>query len=274
LPLLTVQAQNPKQQAFFHAIEDFQPTDGLDWLFHEDSVQVLGSQIDSQDQSGQNEAQHVPSLKRKISDVIVTSSAKENLVPETENAGQVIFKKPKLSDIREQLSFLTEDSIIPDSQRLFSDDEEDLEQELLPHFLTRTDTSLSTDSNGSRASIVNRLHRKNEIEEEESRPLAFSASGAKHTSQFKIPSLLRRATNLSTTSESSTTGTSQGSNERSVRQGGSKKSNIHYQSYAAEKRKVVDAAESKRKAQLKRTVMSAKGRSIISVLRNSNHGFE
>jgi mediator of replication checkpoint protein 1 len=213
-------------------------------------------------------------LKRKISDVIISSSAKENLAPDTGDSDQITFKKPKLSDIREQLSFLTEDSIIPDSQQLFSDDEEEQQYETsIPH-LTRTNTSLSTDSNGSRASIVNRLHRKNETDEEESRPLAFQASGAKHTSQFKIPSLLRRATNLSTTSDSSTTGTSQGSHEKSVRLGGSKKSNIHYQAYAAEKRKVVDAAESKRKAQLKRTVLSAKGRSLIGVLRNNSHGFE
>jgi mediator of replication checkpoint protein 1 len=246
----------------------------MDWLFHEDdTVQVLETQAESQNQNGEMEVEHSQSLKRKISDIVVTSSAKENIAPGIESESHITFKKPKLSDIREQLSFLTEDSIIPDSQKMLFSDEEDIEEPLHPQ-LTRTDTSRSTDSNGSRASIVNRLHRHSQTEDEESRPLAFQASNAKHTSGFKMPSLLRRATNLSTTSESSTTGTSQGASEKSMRMGGSKKSNIHYQAYAAEKRKVVDAADSKRKAALKKTVMSAKGRSILGVFKNGSHGFD
>jgi mediator of replication checkpoint protein 1 len=172
-------------------------------------------------------------------------------------------------DIKEQLSFLSEDSVIPDSQAYGSSDEADEEEYTLA--FTRTNTSISTDSTGSKSSIVNRLHRKQVLEDDSSRPLAFQTSSG-ISGLKKLPSLLRRTTNLSTTSESSTsTGTS---NEKSIRLGGSKRSNIHYQATEAERRKTVVAAEQKRKDHLKKTVMSVQRTSIMGMLQKSGGGFE
>jgi mediator of replication checkpoint protein 1 len=172
-------------------------------------------------------------------------------------------------DIKEQLSFLSEDSIIPDSQALDSGDEAD--EEGYPLTITRTNTTISTDSNGSKSSIVNRLHRKQIIEDVTSRPFAFQVSSGM-SGLKRLPSLLRRTTTLSTTSESSTTTST--SNEKSVRLGGSKKSNIHYQATEAERMKTVVAAEQKRKAQLKKTVMSVQRNSIMGLLQKNGGGFE
>jgi mediator of replication checkpoint protein 1 len=249
--------------------------EGIDYLDHEERYAIHESQPDNDQNAVEDEATtnlQVPSLKRKASDIVITSSGKENVPPEDgRQSSDSSFKRPRLTDIKEQLSFLTEDSVIPDSQPWESDDEADEEEYRMT--ITRTNTTTSTDSNGSKSSVVNRLLRTQLSEDTSSRPLAYQAVAGKSGPGFKIPSLLRRATNLSTTSESSTTSTSN-SNEKSVRLGGSKKSNIHYQAYEAERRRHVEAADQKRKSQLKKTVMSTKGRSIMGLLHNNGNGFE
>jgi mediator of replication checkpoint protein 1 len=267
-------AQNPKQQAFFKAIEDHDEVDFIDY-FDNQAIAIHESQSDHD--LPQDDPQLVknpaPSLKRRASDVLVTSSGKENVPPGQQVEQSESFKKPRLVDIREQLSFLTEDSIIPDSQTLFSDDQSDGEDYHMT--ITRSNTSISNDSNGSNSAVVNRLSRTQVIEEiSSSKPLAFQAAGAKAGSAFKISSLLRRATNLSTNSDSSNSTSTSNSNERSVRLGGSKKSNVHYHAYEAERRRTVDIAEQKRNAQLKKTVTSTKGRSIMGLLHKTNTGFD
>jgi mediator of replication checkpoint protein 1 len=247
--------------------------DGINYLDDEEPYAIHESQVENDQEAVGDHAieMQAPSLKRKASDVAVTSSGKENVPPEDSRQSSDSFKRPRLTDIREQLSFLTEDSIIPDSQPWLSDDEGDEEEHRMT--ITRTNTTTSTDSNGSKSSVVNRLLRTQLNEDASTRPLAFQAADGKSSPGFKIPSLLRRATNLSTTSESSSTSTSN-SNEKSVRLGGSKKSNIHYQAYEAERRRIVEAADQKRKAQLKKTVRSTKGRSIMGLLHNNSNGFE
>jgi mediator of replication checkpoint protein 1 len=270
-------AQNPKQQAFFKAIEDHDDVDGFDYI-DDEPIAVLDTQQDNDQEEG--EAQNLasePSLKRKASDMVaVTSSGKENVPPEGgRGSSDSSFKRPRLADTREQLSFLIDDSdsIIPDSQPYVSDDEADGEDYRFT--FTRTDTTTSTDSNGSKTSVVNRLIRAQITEDDPSRPLAFQTSVVKAASSFKIPSLLRRATTLSNTSESSSTKSkSSVQQEKSIRLGGSKKSNIHYQAYEAERRRTVEAAEQKRKAQLKKTVMSTKGRTIMGLIQSNKNGFE
>lgn len=267
-------AQNPKQQAFFRAIEDHDDADTMDFLDEAEPIDIHESQGESQqaETTAEQNTYPVPMLKRKASNILVDSSGKENRAPEElRKSSESSFKRPRLVDIREQLSFLTEDSAILDSQVLSDDDagEDDY-----PLGISRTNTNLSMDSNGSRSSVVNRLVRASITEDDSSRPLAFQAANAKSSSSFKIPSLLRRATNLSTTSESSNaTNNSSVSNDSSVRLGRSKKSNIHYQAYEAERRKTVEATELKRKAYLKKTVMASKGRAIMGLLKNSS-GFE
>jgi len=204
---------------------------------------------------------------------VSASSMKENIPPKSGrfSLATTTLKRPTtVEDIRNSVSAFFDDPVVPDSQPLLSD-EEDTDFNIT---LSRTDTSVSVESGSSKASIVNRLLRSNPSAEQSTGPLAFQTNGASSNSPaFKIPSLLRRTTNLSTTSNSSSNGTSSSSG-RSVRVGGSKKSNMHYQAYEAERKRVVEEAERKRKAQLKRTVMATKGRGIMGLLREKENGFE
>jgi mediator of replication checkpoint protein 1 len=182
------------------------------------------------------------------------------------------LKRPTtLEDIRNSVAAFFDDPIVPDSQPLLSDDDEDID---MIHPLSRTDTSASTDSAASRPAIVNRLLRASASAEQSTGPLAFQANGSAASPAFKIPSLLRRTTNLSTASTSSGASSSASGGSRGVRVGGSKKSNMHYQAYEAERKRAVDEAERVRKAQLKKTVMATKGRGIMGLLRAEGSGFE
>jgi mediator of replication checkpoint protein 1 len=100
--------------------------------------------------------------------------------------------------------------------------------------------------------------------------LAFQAPTTGTTSGgFKVPSLLRRATtNLSTTSTTSTGTTTPTTTptKGGVRRGGSKKSNIHYQAREAERKKLVDASEQRRKERVKKTVLGTGRQSVLGSL--------
>jgi mediator of replication checkpoint protein 1 len=289
-------AQNPKQQAFFHALEDRDEMDGVDYL-------------DELDQAGQNavpdsqaeetvEAPKVAasasaspeSQKRKLPSEFSLSESKENVPPprhpKRRTTHDISSTKPtSLADIRKSLSYLCEENnIIPDSQASsLSDSDSDSDLEITPDMsLSRVNTSDPTTRSRTSA-VVNRLNRAPTTDDDAARPMAFQ-SGGSGGSTFKVPSLLRRATNLSTVSGSSSStggGSSTTSVEKAgggggggVRIGGTKKSNFHYQAREAERRRVVDAAEVRRKAMVKRTVMSVKGSSILGLLRKGSGGFE
>jgi len=184
------------------------------------------------------------------------------------------LKRPTtIEDIRDSVAPFFPDAIVPDSQPLPSDDEEEDVDMINP--LSRTDTSTSADSAASRTVIVNRLLRASaSADDSAGGPLAFAANGASaNAPAFKIPSLLRRTTNLSNASTSSRSSTSSGGGSR-VRVGGSKKSNMHYQAYEAERKRAVEEAERKRTQQLKKAVMATKGRGIMGFLRAKGSGFE
>lgn len=84
---------------------------------------------------------------------------------------------------------------------------------------------------------------------------------------------MRRATtNLSTTSNTST-GTTTPTGGEGVRRGGSKKSNIHYQAREAERRKVVDASDKRRKEEVRKSVLT-KGRQSVLGSFGRTSGFE
>ena len=59
-----------------------------------------------------------------------------------------------------------------------------------------------------------------------------------------------------------------------MRMGGSKKSNIHYQAREAERKKIVEAADRKRKEEVKKSVRGKGRRSMLGVLGSYNSGFE
>ncbi|KAF2675539.1 hypothetical protein BT63DRAFT_436414 [Microthyrium microscopicum] len=271
-------AQNPKQQAFFHALEDRDDFESQNFLDDPTVVLVPDTQPDEQ----KIQPEHAPSpssMKRKLPDDFV-SDDKENVPParhprRTTAAQDAPTKRPtSLAEIRESLSFLVDEPFIPDSQPTldFNDEDDDPFNLIHENLLSRSDTISSETSRTS--SVVNRLSRTNTADSESAQqPMAFQAGGKGMSSIFKVPSLLRRATNLSTTSNSSST--SSGSGEKSgMRLGGSKKSNMHAQAREAERRLVLDAAEKKRKEHVKKTVLKSLGRSIFGILRKGNSGFE
>lgn len=219
-------------------------------------------------------------LKRSLPDDF-TLDTKENVPPKTHRRtpANLVSKRPaSLAEIRASLSFLTEEPLVPDSQLSGSEADSDNETSDRIAFITRTNTLISTESFDSVSSntVVNRLTRtRSEDDASLSRPLAFQAAGSNSGLMFKKPNLLRRTTNLSTTSSTSSTSnsTSTSTTENAVRVGGSKKSNIHYQAREAERKRIVDVAEKKRNAQVKKKVKST-GRSILGLLRGGASGFE
>jgi mediator of replication checkpoint protein 1 len=275
---VTIPAQNPKQQAFFHAIEDRDESNTLDYLDGPD-IFIPDSQTEDSEKAATSQGADNAQLKRKLPEEFDASNMKENIPPKSRHLSlpNTTLKRPTtLEDIRNSVSALFDEQVVPDSQPLLSDEEDgghtDDDFDIT---ITRTNTSLSIESASSRTSIVNRLLRSKAEEDSSTTPLAFQSNDASNSPGFKFPSLLRRTTNLSTTSNSSKgTSSSSGSKERSVRVGGSKRSNIHYQAYEAERKRAVEAAEQKRKAQLKKTVMASKGRAIMGLLRDNENGFE
>ena len=187
-------------------------------------------------------------------------------------------KRPKtLAEIKESLSTLLDEPLVPDSQLYDSDDDNDDEAQE-DHLMTglRREDSAPAILRSARPSVVNRLNSKSGTLDGSASngPLAFHASAFDSVAGFKVPSLLRRATtNLSTASNSSSSTTTAAS-ETGVRVGGSKKANIHYQAREAERRKIVEAAERKRKEGLKRNVVGRGRASVLGALSRHGSGFD
>lgn len=273
-------AENPKKSAFLRAIEDRNEEDDMDFLGDGDI------QIDSvpDSQTGQElkapEAQKSSSAARS-SDQMHQQHAKAAVAEHTTSrllhrrvGVEASMTRPTtIAEIRESLSFLVDGPLVPDSQRSDSEDEDS----------DAMDVDATTETSGQgesrivlqsvSASVVNRLSTMRAEKEYPNGPMAFHAPASTSTPGFKVPSLLHRATNLSSTSNSSS-GTSTTTTESSVRMGGSKKSNIHYQAREAERRKIVEAAERKRKEEVKKIVLGKGRRSILGALGSSGSGFE
>lgn len=274
-------AQNPKQQAFFHAIEDREEFNSLDYMDRPEQEVIPATEPEEKVEAEQSDSSE-SFKKRKLPDSFDDSIGKENVPPRNPRRTNPSSEAmpPSLSDIRESLSFFLEDSIVPDSQMSLSDSDDEQFEFSKPINFSRTDTNMSTDSIASnRSSVVNRLLRTDSEDSMASKPLAFQ-TGAVASNTFKVPSLLRRATNLSTASSGSNTPTggaasgAAGGNGSGVRIGGSRRSNIHYAAREAERKMVIDAAETKRRAQVKSKVLLSKGRSILGMLKKEGSGFE
>lgn len=227
--------------------------------------------------------------KRKLPAEFGSSQGKENIAPQNPRrrpADETSKRAKTLAEIREAVSFLIDEPLVPDSQMSDSEAGSDVEEEdeqasdnddedgleITTTRVRRRTTVLRT----VRPSIINRLSMNHSHAEDETPPgpLAFHAptAGAANGG-FKVPSLLRRATtNLSTTSNTSGTTTPTGA-EGGVRRGGSKKSNIHYQAREAERRKVVDASDKRRKESVKKSVLT-KGRQSVLGSFGKASGFE
>lgn len=131
----------------------------------------------------------------------------------------------------------------------------------------------------SRSTFINRLSLQTSTTTtttSSTHPLAFHAPTAPHRPGFRVPSLLRQAT--SNQSLASTTSSTSGRNtpvaENTVRRGGTKKSNIHYQAREAERKKALEAEEKRRAGEVERVARRAReGRGVLAVLENGR-GFE
>lgn len=278
-PLLTEPSTNffvagdSKKQAFFHALEDRDYGEDLDFLDappDQASNTITDSQTDApannaaQDvtMAGALEPQTIPSTnpqKRKASDMMESMAHRRSGLTK---------RARNLSEVQESLSFLIDEpESIPESQSSDQDSDEEAGQMRPP--------PLRRDSTASRP-VVNRLSLASLTG---SALNAAANNGNAHTNGvnmafqtsenvapvFKVPSLLRRSTtNLSTASTTSSTSNSgtttpTGVEIGGVKRGGSKKSNIHYQAREAERRKVVEEAERRRREGVKKKIA---GRSL------------
>jgi mediator of replication checkpoint protein 1 len=298
-PLL---AENPKKLAFLRAIEDRDEEDNMNYLGEmEDFQAVTESQPDATEDEQQliQDAQAGPaaiaenmSLKRKLpADFGIPASGKEHIAPYMSHRRRPVDdgvgakRATTLTEIRESLSFLIDEPLVPDSQVSDNSDNE-LEVEDDDDGPSRRVRQKRNDENGSsvltslRASVVNRItvSRQNSLSiDDDSQalgPMAFHTSTSGNNSGFKIPSLLRRATTSLSNASTNSSGTTTPTNENAVRMGGSKKSNIHFQAREAERMKKVQDAERRRTEGIRKRV-AGKGR--MSVLSNSlgrNSGFD
>jgi mediator of replication checkpoint protein 1 len=249
---------------------------------------------DSQDASGDatdlskepaSAVARVNPLKRKAPQEQEQSGGKENVPPmgHRRRVDDGTSKRPAtLAEIREAVSFLIDEPLVPDSQvsgsESGSDHEGEYEDDEGQRVVTvHREVSAMTVLGNTRASVVNRLSMIHTHEENTgSGPLAFHSAASNSLSGFKVPSLLRRATtnlsNASSTSSSSTTPAPTADN--GVRRGGSKKSNIHYQAREAERKKIVEASEQRRKEQVRKSVIGKGRQSVLGVLGSKGLGFE
>jgi len=264
-------AENPKKMAFLRAIEDRNEEDEHDFL--DDGNMLVDSVPDSQVAEDTKVSSGEDALYGKDGEQsgskTTTAIADTSRMVNRRTATATSLSRPTtLIEIRESLSFLTEDSIVPDSQHVDSDFEDEDEMDVDGPEESRQALGIV------RASVVNRLSivTRNNDEEKPDGPMAFHAPALNSALVFKVPSLLRRATTLSSTSSSSS-GTTTPTTETGVRMGGSKKSSIHYQAREAERRKIVEAAERKRKEELKRSVIGKSRRSVLGAFGQST-GFE
>jgi len=223
-------------------------------------------------------------LKRKLPSDF-TAPGKENIAPNMSHRRRpaedngLSKRATNLAEVRESLSFLIDEPLVPDSQVSDYSDDYDSNSDSERRVRARCDDTgavLTT----VRASVVNRLtsFRTSESQDDDTQtagPMALHTTTAS-ISMFKIPSLLRRTTtNLSTTSNSSTGANTPVTNEGGVRRGGSNKSNIHFQAREAERMKKIEVAEGRRREGIRKRV-AGKGR--VSVLGQSlesqGSGFE
>jgi mediator of replication checkpoint protein 1 len=275
-------AKDQKKQAFFHTLADF--ADEGEYEFLEMPAELgLGAESQSQEDvpkqaegmedvsvpdSQTADSGDVSGLNNPLKRKSPSSSQKENRPPPNLRRTAVSEKLTRrpitMADVQHSVSELLDDPriMVPDSQFSESEDDED-----------------SPAPNAMRKPIVDRLtlSRTPSISETtaEGGSLAFHAPArSSNAPGFRIPSLIRQATsNLSATSDSrKSSGAS--TPAETVRRGGTGKSNIHAQAREAERRKVLDKKEIKRKEALRKKVSAGRKGGMRSVLGDLAGGFE
>ncbi|KAF2137251.1 uncharacterized protein K452DRAFT_321941 [Aplosporella prunicola CBS 121167] len=290
-------AENPKKLAFFRALEDHDDNDEMDFLDEPEEDSQSQSISDSQEPAARTETPHLETaaanappanpLKRKGT---YANENDENRPPAAQRrTKESSFKKPTtIAEIRESVSFLIDEPLVKETQ--YSDDEDEEDDHAAGPSNAQAARATFTSRRTDRSAIVDRLSLARSTSSNLSEgaparasnePMAFHAPATSHVPGFRVPSLLRRVTtNLSATSETGTTTYSNGGSSggagagESVRRGGSKKSNIHYQAREAERKRVVDASEKRRKEGLRKKVSLGGKRSVLGMLGSAGGGFE
>ncbi|KAK7542113.1 MRC1-like domain-containing protein [Phyllosticta citribraziliensis] len=290
-------AENPKKQAFLRAIEDHDDDDDIDILDGPGDDSQTPVIPDSQEDTANVEQQNTapaeagPSnpLKRKSPSAQDSEDqrppARLRRTAATTSMPPPLRKPTTLAEIRESVSSLIDDPSVQETDVSDSDSDAGDDE---PSKTTAAPTNGGSDA-GSMASrrtvrpIVDRLslsRSSTAATSDTSQPLAFHApASSTHRPGFRVPTLLRRATtNLSTTSTTSDASSGSGSAAAAasaeVRRGGNKKSSIHYQSREAERKKVVEAAERKRKEGLRKRVGVGRKSGLAGYLGAGSGGFE
>ncbi|KAK8167841.1 MRC1-like domain-containing protein [Phyllosticta citrichinensis] len=290
-------AENPKKQAFLRAIEDHDDDDDIDLLDGPGDDSQTPVIPDSQENTANVEQQTTapaeagPSnpLKRKSPSAQDSEDqrppARLRRTAATTSMPPPLRKPTTLAEIRESVSSLIEDPSVQETDVSDSDSDAGDDGPSKPATATANDGS-DTGSMASRRTarpIVDRLslsRSSTAATVDTSQPLAFHApASSTHRPGFRVPTLLRRATtNLSTTSTTSDASSGSGSAAAAanaeVRRGGNKKSSIHYQSREAERKKVVEAAERKRREGLKKRVGVGRKSGLAGYLGAGGGGFE
>ncbi|RPA98586.1 hypothetical protein L873DRAFT_1790175 [Choiromyces venosus 120613-1] len=257
-------AANPKKLAFLSAIEDRDRDDEMDFLDkgEEDLFIDLGLLEDSQ---SRNPSQSHDS--REVSAVAEARISREETPGSQHSAGESSKiptttsntrrttrpKKPSLADVRETLSFLIEEN---ESEMVELSDSDDEPAEVFMHKRRRTTAT----------AVIDRVaaSRSNSAASESAK-MAFQQSTTE--TQFRVPSLLRRATtNMSSasgdsqgsssgTSSSATTssaGKSMDGGSSSIKRGGKASSSINFHQREQIRAKVENERELKRKQERKK----------------------
>jgi mediator of replication checkpoint protein 1 len=275
-------AKDQKKQAFFHTLADFADEGEYEFLEMPAELGLATESQSQEDVSKEAEGMEdvtVPDSQAADGDVTAvnnplkrkspSSSQKENRPPpnlrRTAESDKLTRKPITMADVQHSVSELLDDPriMVPDSQFSESEDDED-----------------SPAPNAAmRKPIVDRLtlSRTSSMSEAaaEGGSLAFHAPArSSNAPGFRIPSLIRQATsNLSATSDSrKSSGAS--TPAETVRRGGTGKSNIHAQAREAERRKVLDKKEIKRKEALRKKVSAGRKGGMRSVLGDLAGGFE
>lgn len=256
-------AENPKKAAFLKALED--RDDNEDFGFGLDDPEP------AQDLIREDSMQEVPNSQPETTAAALVASEKRKRPLEEADPNARLppglrrtkprsdgYKKPTtIADIRENVSFLIEDSrteiLVPATQ---SDNEDG------------SDTELSASRFAARRaanSVIDRLSLKR-AESANSNgsggaggKVAFFTKG-RDEQGFRVPSLLKRSTTLSSTGEVTyATERTAGGRDKEVKKGGTKKSSVAYFAREVERRSAVAKVEKRRANERKKAVEGRRG---------------
>lgn len=252
-------AEDPKKSAFFKAIED-RDVEDLDFLADRSAEDSFRVEMDTQDDDGRgNEPEQGPPSDLATVDMRQDPAPEKPAMrpPPSKRRIQVPKRPSTLAEIKDSVSFLTEDPAAHPNHSSSSSSDEDDEVPQTPY--SKHTNPRRTSAN----SFIDRLTLKRESSSSISTSAGTTTAMAFHAptvtnSQF-VPSLLRRATtsSLSSTFGSGTSGgevaaaTERAAGGRSAdfvgKKGGGKRSSVNFAVREGMKQGIVDQVDRRRK---------------------------